>query len=102
MSSIQSTLPIQIGRIHINRADTGCQVMLGDLNGDGRMEFVDFQSDGGIDDRYVPHEAQCLTASDLSGNVLWQVGKPNPDIKGSDSDHPGSDSLTSTEMVETK
>jgi hypothetical protein len=37
------------------------------------VEFATFQPDGGIDDRYVPHEAQCLTAFDLYGNILWNV-----------------------------
>ena len=43
-------------------------MMMGDLDGDGRMELVTFQPDGGIDDRYIPHEARCLTAFDLTGD----------------------------------
>ncbi|MEE2753168.1 MAG: hypothetical protein VX910_04225 [Candidatus Latescibacterota bacterium] len=80
--------PIEVGRIDIQPGGNGCRVTLGDLNGDGRMEFLTFQPDGGIDDRYVPHEAQCLTAFGLSGDVLWQVGSPDPDVKGSRSDIP--------------
>jgi len=61
--------------------------MLGDLNADGRMEFVAFQPDN-IDARRVPHEANCLTAFELSGEVLWQVGSPEPDVKGHGADTP--------------
>ena len=54
-------------------------MLLGDLNGDGRLEMLLVQADGGIDDRYVPHQVCCLTAFDLEGTLLWQVGTPDPD-----------------------
>ena len=46
------------------------------------------QADGGIDDRYVPHQVCCLTAFDLEGTLLWQVGTPDPDAGGPGSDYP--------------
>jgi hypothetical protein len=63
-------------------------MLLGDLNGDGRMELLMVQADGGIDDRYVPHQVQCLTAYDLQGNLLWQTGTPDPNAGGPGSDYP--------------
>jgi hypothetical protein len=58
-------------------------VRIGDLNGDGMLEILCAQA-------YAPgnppgyqggeHVAviTCLTAIDLSGKVLWQIGKPDP------------------------
>ncbi len=54
----------------------GKLLRIGDLNGDGKPEFVFAQNErigqGGI---YI--HITCLTAIDLNGNVLWQVGKPD-------------------------
>lgn len=79
---------VLVGTVDISSAGNGTRMLLGDLDGDGRMEMVLKQPDGGIDDRYVPHEVQCLTAFDLDGNQLWQVGEPDPDVRGSGSDMP--------------
>ena len=46
--------PILIGTVDISRAGKNCKVLLGDIDGNGRMELVCVQPDGGIDDRYVP------------------------------------------------
>jgi hypothetical protein len=50
-------------------------VRFGDLNGDGQIEALVAQEDpaGGQNQIVV----SCLTAIDLEGKVLWQVGKPN-------------------------
>ena len=47
----------------------------GDLNGDGQIEALVVQEDasGGQDKIMIT----CLTAIDLEGKVLWQVGKPD-------------------------
>ncbi len=74
--------------IDIRRAGLRNKLLLGDLDGDGRMEILMVQPDGGIDDRYVPHQVQCLTAFDLDGSLLWQVGTPDPDCGGPGSDYP--------------
>jgi hypothetical protein len=51
-------------------------VRFGDLNGDGQIEALVAQEDasGGQNQIIVT----CLTAIDLKGRILWQVGKPNP------------------------
>lgn len=69
-------------------AGKGCRMWLGDIDGDGRMEYVMVQPDGGIDDRFVPHMVQCATAYNLEGEKLWQIGTPDPDVKNSGSDIP--------------
>lgn len=56
--------------------------------GDGRMELVTVQGDGGIDSRYYPHQVQCVTAFDLDGELLWQVGAPSVDPGSHGSDFP--------------
>lgn len=77
-----------LAKIDITKAGRGSRMWLGDIDGDGRMEFVMVQPDTGFDDRYFPHSVQCATAFNLEGEVLWQIGKPDPDVKGSGSDIP--------------
>lgn len=76
------------GTVDISVAGLRNKMLLGDLNDDGKMELLMVQPDGGIDDRYVPHQVQCLTAFDLQGNMLWQVGTPDPEAGGPGSDYP--------------
>lgn len=78
----------EIGRIDISRAGRFCRMWLGDIDGDGHMEMILVQPDSGIDDRYVPHSVVCATAFDLEGKMLWQIGTPEKDAKGSGSDIP--------------
>lgn len=74
--------------LDISKAGPRCKMLLGDLNGDGRMELVLAQPDNRQDVRYIPHQVQCLTAYDLDGNLLWQTGRPDPDAGGPGSDYP--------------
>ncbi len=76
-----------LGRIDITAAGHG-KGLLGDINGDGRMEVVFVQADGDIDDRYVPHTVTCVTAYDLTGKLLWQTGTPAEHPGGFGSDFP--------------
>lgn len=80
--------PYEVGRVNISEAGERCKMLLGDLNGDGRLEMLLVQADGGIDDRYVPHQVCCLSAYDLDGTLIWQVGTPDPDAGGPGSDYP--------------
>lgn len=88
MMEITAKEAVLLARINIAEAGARCKLLLGDLDGDGRMELLLVQPDGGIDDRYVPHQVQCLTAYDLDGRLLWQVGKPDPNAGGPGSDYP--------------
>jgi hypothetical protein len=79
---------IQLGEVDISSAGPRCKMLLGDLNGDGRMEMLCVQPDNRQDVRYIPHQVQCLTAFDLQGNVLWQTGTPDPEAGSQGSDYP--------------
>jgi len=79
---------IEWNRFDCSAAGVRCKVLLGDLNGDGVMELLFVQADGGIDDRYVPHQVIALTAYNLAGELLWQVGTPSDDAGGPGSDYP--------------
>lgn len=79
---------ILINKIDISKAGKNSRMLLGDLTGDNRLDILMVQPDGGIDDRYVPHQAQCLTAFDAEGKVLWQLGEPAPNPGGAGSDIP--------------
>lgn len=78
----------EIARLDISAAGPRCKMLLGDLNGDGRMEMLLVQPDDRQDVRYIPHQVQCLTAFDLSGNLLWQHGKPSEGAGSQGSDYP--------------
>jgi hypothetical protein len=51
--------------------DGSRHIRLGDLNGDGALDLLLVQADP------VTAYITCLTAIDLHGNKLWQVGKPD-------------------------
>ncbi|WP_364141410.1 FG-GAP-like repeat-containing protein [Paenibacillus sp. LPE1-1-1.1] len=79
---------VKIGVIDIRAAGPRCKMLLGDLNGDGRMELLLVQPDNRQDVRYIPHQVQCLTAYDLDGQLLWQAGKPSTEAGSQGSDYP--------------
>lgn len=66
----------------------GGKGLLGDINGDGRMELVFVQADSDIDDRYVPHQITAVTAYALDGEMLWQYGDASGKPGGFGSDFP--------------
>lgn len=54
----------------------GRSIRFGDLTGNGQYEIVLAQCQKKIfKDRYA--NISCLTAIDLGGNILWQIGEPN-------------------------
>ncbi|WP_284638972.1 FG-GAP-like repeat-containing protein [Paenibacillus silviterrae] len=80
--------PCFLGKVDIQEAGPRCKMLLGDVNGDGRMEMILVQADNRQDVRYIPHQVQCITVFDLTGELLWQVGKPDPGAGGQGSDYP--------------
>ena len=79
---------VLLREVDIRAAGPRCKMLLGDLNGDGRMELLLVQPDNRQDVRYIPHQVQCLTAFDLDGRLLWQTGKPDPGAGSQGSDYP--------------
>ncbi len=77
-----------LGKFDISAAGKGCRMWLGDINGDGIMEVVMVQPDCAFDDRYFPHSVVCATAYNLQGEMLWQIGTPDPNVVGSGADIP--------------
>lgn len=69
-------------------ASGGGKGLLGDIDGDGRMELIIVQADDGIDDRYIPHQVTCVTAYRLNGEMLWQTGEPQKNCGTFGSDFP--------------
>ncbi|WP_028551826.1 FG-GAP-like repeat-containing protein [Paenibacillus sp. UNC451MF] len=87
MRSVKDDLFL-IGELDISAAGPRCKMLLGDLDGDGRMEIVMVQPDNRQDVRYIPHQVQCVTVFDLEGKLLWQTGTPDPGAGGPGSDYP--------------
>lgn len=77
-----------LAKLDIQSAGPRCKLLMGDLDQDGRMELLFVQPDNRQDVRYIPHQVQCLTAYDLTGNLLWQTGTPDPDAGKQGSDYP--------------
>ena len=50
---------------------------LGDLDGDGKTELLLVQNIPFFGANY--NQISCMTAINLDGNVLWQIGQPDPD-----------------------
>ena len=75
-------------RIDLGEFGKGSRMLIGDINGDGRLEMVFVQPDKGFDDRYFPHKAVCAAAFSLEGEMLWQIGTPDPDASAVCTDVP--------------
>lgn len=63
--------------INIGASGKGCQLRLGDIDGDGRMEFVMVKPNSVPDERYFAHKALAISAYSIDNELLWQIGTPN-------------------------
>lgn len=88
MTAAQTIIPTLLKEINISQAGKNCKLYLGDLTGDGTMDFLMVQPNGGIDDRYVPHQVAAITAFNIEGDMLWQAGTPSSNPGGPGSDYP--------------
>jgi rhamnogalacturonan endolyase len=63
-------------KFSVGNFGAGRNLRMGDLDGDGKIDFLIAQNMM----RYPYDAAQltCLTAVNLEGKVLWQIGKPDP------------------------
>ncbi|MFC7327366.1 discoidin domain-containing protein [Marinactinospora rubrisoli] len=81
-------VPEEVARIDISAAGGGARLLLGDVSGDGRRDLVMMQPTYSADDRYIGRQVQALTAYDLSGDLLWQIGEPDPRVTTNGTDIP--------------
>lgn len=88
MTDYSQSQAVLLGEIDISSAGKNCKMYIGDLTGSGRMDLLLVQPDGNIDDRYVPHQVEAMTAYSLDGDILWQVGQPSENPGGPGSDYP--------------
>lgn len=70
--------PVLWCRIDISGFGAGKSIRFGDLNNDGQPEILLAQNVRRMSKDSFS-EISCLTALDLDGNILWQIGEPNPD-----------------------
>lgn len=76
-----------VGSVDLTDSGPGIRLLMGDVSGDGRNDIVAMQPDT-VPDGKTPHAVMALTAFELDGTRLWQLGTPNPDGTGSASDIP--------------
>lgn len=74
--------------INISAAGKGCQMRLGDIDGDGRLEIVMVKPDTVSDERYFSHQVAAITAFSLEGELLWQIGDANTESDAVSTDLP--------------
>ncbi len=74
--------------LNISAAGSGCQMRLGDIDGDGRLEIVMIKPDTVSDDRYFSNQATAITAFSADGELLWQLGDVNIESSAVSSDLP--------------
>jgi hypothetical protein len=78
-----------VATLDTSAAGPHTRMWIGDVNGDGRMDLVFAQADYGFNDAIAPHLVVAITAFDLSGTMLWQIGTPDPaNRSGTGSDIP--------------
>jgi len=81
------TSPLLVGAIDLTEGGPHTRLLLGDVTGDGRLDLVTMQPDN-VTAGKIPHAVAALTAFDLDGKRLWQVGTPLTDAVASASDIP--------------
>jgi hypothetical protein len=80
--------PTLVTTVNVAAAGGGARPLLGDINGDGRLDMVMVQPDYMTDDRYIGHQTQAITAYDFTKGRLWQVGTVDTRVTNSGSDIP--------------
>ena len=76
LAACASVEPHLLKEVDISAGGKGQRMLLGDVTGNGRLEMVMMQGDKTKSDKYIGHEVNCLTAFDVDGKLLWQVGDP--------------------------
>jgi len=66
-----------ISEIDISAGGRGVHAIVGDVTGDGRLDLVTIQAIEMEDDRRIGRQINCLTAYELTGELIWQIGDPS-------------------------
>lgn len=74
--------------LNISAAGAGNDIRFGDIDGDGRMEFILVQPGKSTDKRYFSAGISCATAFSPDGEMLWQIGTPDKSTEAYDGDLP--------------
>lgn len=74
--------------LNIAKAGKGALLRLGDIDGDGRMEFVFARCAKVADERFFVPKAVAITAYTLDGELLWQIGDAEAETNNSKTDVP--------------
>lgn len=74
--------------LNITAAGAGNEIRFGDIDGDGRMEFIMVQPGKPTDTRYFSAGISCATAFSPDGELLWQIGTPDKSAAAYDGDLP--------------
>lgn len=69
-----AAVPVLVASLDISRGGPMTRILLGDVSGDGRLDIVTVQPET-VDDSELPHAVSLLSAFDLGGALLWQVGE---------------------------
>jgi hypothetical protein len=69
--------PVIWKRIRTSGFGVARAMRIGDLDGDGRPDILLSQNIPFFGGNY--NQISCMTALDLDGNLLWQIGRPDPD-----------------------
>lgn len=80
---ISAATAVQVKSFSISNGGTGTRMRTGDLNNDGRLDFLVVQATS-----ETPSEVNMLTAYNYNGTQMWQVGGPSNGITGTDRDEP--------------
>ena len=59
---------------NISASGKNCHIRMGDIDGDGKLEIIMAKPCAGTDERYFSRQVAAVTAYDVLGNLLWQLG----------------------------
>lgn len=68
------TGPMLVASLDISKGGPMTRILLGDVSGDGRLDVVTVQP-ATVEDSELPHSVSMLSAFELDGTLLWQVGE---------------------------
>jgi hypothetical protein len=81
-------VPTVVATVDTSAAGGWARPLIGDVNGDGRLDIVMMQPHYVADDRFEGALVAALTAYDIEDGLLWQAGTVDPQGRNNSSDIP--------------